>query len=134
MNIKDALEQSLAVPSVDWFAQLTGQLQMCGAKVIPERHWVKLARWLNDLEEDHKEWGKFKHHENHARTEAHESWQWQTFRHKAEDTDLWIVPIDELICLLYQDDSACDFVSIERLTFEGTEDEMDAAIKELLAT
>ena len=53
---------------------------------------------------------------------------------KAGRKTVWIVPVDELVCMAYGDEYACEFIEIMRLSFVGTERQMRAAVKELLET
>jgi len=135
-SMHEQLVNATKVPEVDFFAQLAAELVMAGVKIVPERWWMRLGDWLGENytifdEPEIHDLNGFTHHENHARSQPHESWQWDTF---SQMKGAWVIPVEELICLYDNDPNACDFVSINRLTFVGTEEKLEEAIMEILRT
>jgi hypothetical protein len=136
-SLRDQLREATQVPPVHFFAQLAAQMAMTGVKVVPERYWDRITDWLMELdgeELNRLNLSQFTLHENHRRSGDHDMWQEEVFRKLARENEtVWVIPIDELVCLKYDDEQACDFVSIERLSFCGTESELDEAIEELIS-
>lgn len=138
MNLRIQLEKATYVPEIDSFAWLAANLAMTGVKIVPRQYWDYIAKWLcdpkkcDDLGEvDH---GKFTYHNNHTLNNDHDFWQDDVFGKLAKENDeVWVIPVDELMCLHFNDKDACDFVTIERLSFIGTEKELAAEIDKVFA-
>lgn len=117
---------------IDTFAQLLIQIQKLGAKIVPEKYWDML-RWIinsEKLDNNDRKIAEFKYLSNHLRSKTH--WEWQQNVLKTSKKQLWVIPIEELICFYENDLFACDFVTVSRLIFKGTESELEAAILVLL--
>jgi hypothetical protein len=133
MQIKEMIRIAANVPVVPFWAQLVSGIVMAGAKVLPEDLWDSVSKKLeteHDDLEDLKVDG-FTIENNHARSEEHEIWIIGVIERFAEENPnktIWAIPVDELLCLAEDDDTAYDFVSITRMFFAGTEDELRAAI------
>lgn len=132
MNVKVDLEAVIRIPPIPFNATLAAHIPMSGMKIVPCVYWDDLAKRIvgtinNDwrkLRPNLEEFG-FKFYEHHLRSESHDTWQYTLAeRHPGA----WVIPIDELICVYYNDPKACDFVSINRAVFEGTEEELCDAI------
>lgn len=141
-EILSAMRAGAAAPRVHFWAALMAGPAMEGAKCVPEELWGRLGEALAsqagdfDRVKDLAEGEGFRYHENHARGEAHEAWQSELFgklvaRAEREGAALWFVPCDELVCLHEGADDVCDFVSISRLSFKGSEDRLRAAVDSL---
>ncbi len=143
-GMRKAMEAALPAPKVPPFAGLVLGLTSAGAKIVPPDLWDELAEALKEEEVlsergdmDGEKVGQFEVHTNHDRTENHEVWQpdfVSRLQDKAGRKTVWIVPVDELVCMAYGDEYACEFIEIMRLSFVGTERQMRAAVKELLET
>lgn len=141
-GMRKAMEAALPAPKVPQFAGLVLGLTSAGAKIVPPDLWDGLAEALKEEEVlseradmDGEKIGQFTAHTNHDRTENHEIWQphfVSLLQEKAGRKTIWIVPVDELVCMAHGDEYACEFIRITRLSFVGTEREMRAAVKELL--
>lgn len=137
MKIHEMIRIAANVPVVPFWAQLVSGLVMAGAKILPEDLWgpvcAKLeveADELNYQLEDLKVPG-FTVKENHERNEAHETWTvdvTEQLTEKNPGKTIWAIPVNELICLAKDADDTDDMVSITRMFFAGTEDELRAAI------
>jgi len=138
-GMREAMVAALNPPRVDPFAGLVLGLTASGAKIVPPDLWDELAEALKASgpydEGGDGEVGQFCIHNNHNRSEAHEVWQpdfVSDLLEKAGRKTVWIVPADELTCMAYGDEFACDFVSLTRLSFVGTEKQMRSAVKDLV--
>lgn len=137
-----AMRAAAAAPRIPlWSAYMAGPA-MEGARCVPEELWEKLGEAMAsqagdfDRVKDLAEEEGFAYHENHTRGEAHEPWQSELFAKlvkaaERKGTACWFVPVDELVCLHEEDDTVCDFVSVSRLSFQGSEGDMRAAVHDL---
>lgn len=135
MNIKEMLRVAADVPEVPFWCQLAAGISMAGAKILPEDLWDSVGKKLDEITEqtelDEIEVSGFTSEENHIRSEEHEAWivdAIEEFARKNPGKMIWAIPVNELICLVQDDEEADDMVSITRLFFAGTEDELRAAI------
>ena len=137
----DGYNQAATAPKTPYWVQLAAGLSMAGLKVMPSRLIPKMGRVLRKIssmdevhEDDLKVFyaeAEFILEENHCRSEPHEMWQGElgdTYKN-----DYWVVPVDEIVSITYKDKYACDFVSIQRLLFAGTERDLEDAIDTLTA-
>lgn len=137
MDIREKIRAAAAVPEAPFWSGLVASLAMAGAKIVPEDLWDALGEWACDSEDPEGEatGAGFAYHENHARSESHESWQAYLVK-EIRDTnpgkDVWLVPCDELACLAQDDEELRDLVSIERLSLVGTEQELRGAVARLI--
>lgn len=125
-EILTALQAAAEVPEVQPFGQLAAGMVMNGWRLPPQDMWEDIA---NKLKQDDA-WcgdGIFEAYENHARNKSHE--EWQNAIDAIGDGDRWFIPVEEFICLAYEDEYACDFVTLTRLVFVGTEEEFRAVVK-----
>ena len=137
MKIKEMIRAAADVPVIPYWAQLVSGLAMTGAQIVPEDLWDSIGKKLeteadeleNELEDLKVEGFTIK--ENHARSEGHETWTVnlvERFTNENPGKTIWAIPVNELICLAQDDLDADDMVSITRMLFAGTEDELRAAI------
>ena len=131
-----ALAAAAKTPRIDFFSQLTAGLVANGFTLVPQDLWEALTqKVLNDElldTDDGQMYRGFLVRTNHARSEQHEYWQTTIVPNTEEmSTPAWVIPVDEMVCLAYGDMDACDFVSITRLIFVGTEEELRAAVAAL---
>lgn len=144
-SIHDAIRIAATTSKVPFFSALIAGTVSAGAEMIPEDLWhtVSVALANEDAEElDENEivdGTGFWFEENHLLSESHEVWIEQLVPALIEGhavlgrRKLWFIPVDELVCLVKNDDMARDFVSITRLFFAGTETEMREATAKLIA-
>lgn len=134
-ELSKAYEQAAATPVVPYWVQLVSGLAMAGLKVMPSHLIAKAGRRLSAIadsyisamgyEQDFYAKAGFILVENHCRSESHEEWQSGLGdKHKGK----WVIPVDEILAIDCDDPQACDYVSIQRLLFEGTEEELTKAI------
>lgn len=140
MDTREKLRAAASVPEVPYWSGLVAGLAMAGAKIVPEDLWDEIGKWANagdDDDEDDRSFDLvgFKKHVNHARTDAHETWQ-NWLIHELVDENpgktVWVIPFDELSCLAAQDEMYCDLIDVIRFTFVGTEDELRATLAKAL--
>jgi len=125
------LVETMSVPEVPYWAQLAAMISMNGMKIIPIIFWDDVAQKLkkiNDNDEDY--WNELKKagfevYSNHSRSEPHDYWHTTLAKN---NHGAWVVPVDELLCVAYDDTYAVDFASIVRAVFKGTEEELVEAI------
>ena len=135
-----ALAAAAMTPRIHFFGHLAAGLVATGFSLVPQDLWDTLSRKVRADElldaRDKQMYRGFLVRTNHARSEQHEYWQTTIL----PETKLllppmggriWVIPVDELVCLSYGDMDACDFVSVTRLIFVGTEDELRAAVAAL---
>ena len=116
---------------------------MAGGTLVPESTWAELGEWLDGLDAaeveledcvDRLKAAGFLFLENHLRSRDHREWI-EDALHRITDEDpgrtLWVVPVDELICLHQSNEHANDGVHLRRLVFVGTEPELQVAIVNL---
>ena len=137
--VKD-YEQAEAVSYVPYWIQLVGSLAMSGLKIMPSRLVPKAGKnlrkvWAEEYisvgygsERDFYGEIGFVFVENHCRSHAHELWQSDL---GGKNKGAWVIPIDEIIAITHDDPHACDYISVQRLLFEGTEGELEAAIDKI---
>lgn len=137
-----AMRAAAAAPKIPLWATLMAGPAMEGVRCVPEDLWERLGEAITsqagdyDRLKDLAEEEGFRYHENHTRSDAHEIWQSSLFGKLAasaarDGSTLWFVPCDELACLHEGADDLCDFVSVSRLSFEGSEDCLRAAVHNL---
>lgn len=140
MMIKEMIRTAASVPTVPFWSQLVACLVMAGAKIVPEDLWDVIGKKIQNSDTAWCELAVpgFTTKENHARSESHELWSVtavQDFGHEPNDEKtVWVIPINELACLAENNDTYDDFVSIYRLFFAGTEEELRTAITAWLAS
>jgi len=131
-----ALAAAAKTPRIPFFGQLTAGLVAAGFTLVPQDLWETLTRKVLADElfrtRDRQQYHGFLFRNNHSRSEQHEYWQ-TTILPKSQGTlaPAWVIPVDEFVCLAYDDMGACDFVSISRLIFVGTEEQLRAAVAAL---
>jgi hypothetical protein len=140
-----ALAAAAQTPRIHFFGHLTAGLVAAGFTLIPQDLWVELSRKMRNDKlldtHDKQMYHGFLVRTNHARSEQHEYWQTTIapfafarttyFPQASPNEQTWVIPVDELICLAYGNMDACDFVSITRLLFVGTEEQLRAAVAAL---
>lgn len=137
-----AMRAAAAAPRIPLWASYMAGPAMEGAKCVPEDLWERTGEAVTsqagdyDRLKDLAEEEGFRYHENHTRGDAHEVWQSHLFEKlvrsaKADGATLWFIPCDELACLFEGADDVCDFVSVSRLSFEGSEADLRAAVHNL---
>jgi hypothetical protein len=132
-EILSALAAAAQTPRIPFFGQLAAGLVAAGFTLIPQDLWDVLAQKvladeLSDVRDGQQYYG-FLVRDNHTRSEQHEYWQ-TTILPKSQET-VWVIPVEEFICLSYGEMDACDFVNITRLIFVGTEEQLRAAVASL---
>jgi len=138
MRIREQLNAAASVPEVPFWAQLVGNLSMLGFKVIPEDLWDEVgAAFVKSCENDglpnvDQRIAGWDWHTNHTRSCSHEVWQNDVFNGYPQGANIWVIPVDELVCMAFDDNEAMDFVTLYRATFVGTEQEMRASLPTFL--
>jgi len=136
MTIREKLRAAASVPEVPYWSALVAGLAMAGGRILPEDLWDSIGAFSIDSDgsEDATAYG-FSHHENHSRGESHESWQDRMVRELRDANpgrEVWFIPVDELVCLAAGDEGLRDMVSVERLSFVGSEEELRSAVRSWL--
>jgi hypothetical protein len=142
MEIREMIRAAANIPVVPFWSQLIACLAMAGAKIVPEDLWDAIGKKLQ-ADVDVVSWcdlkiDGFKVIENHVRMAAHEVWtieQIQNFGHEPNDEKtIWAIPLNELYCLAENNDTVDDMISVYRLLFAGTEEELRTAVAAWLAS
>ena len=138
-SIYKSLLAASSVPRVPFFVQLVSGLVQCGCKIVPSEYWKPLGDFFTDdsIDNHDEAFPSWVMKRNHWRGESHESWQARlpdqfniNTNDPADLDSLWVIPIDDLVCLSLNDENASEFIEISRLCFHGTEAEMRLSLKE----
>lgn len=144
-TIFQELAAAANLPRVDYGAHLVAELAMLGIKIIPEDLWDELGKalceadWCNEKLEDFFEGESnpkfgFQVESNHARGENHDTWQFFLSEDygKGKKGGEWCIPVEELQAMHSGGWGYSDMVTVTRIFFRGTEDELRAKVKKLI--
>jgi hypothetical protein len=147
-NMHLAMRAAAGLPTVSFWALLVAIVPLAGGRIVPEDLWdligVKLINVpgstkgeefdgvyaLDIVSETMPEYG-FEVVENHSRSNPHESWSFNLIQEKIEQNpgkDVWVLPVDEIVCLAMGADDYMDMVSLTRAIFIGSEQELRTAL------
>jgi hypothetical protein len=129
-KIREGMKVAATLPKIHFSATLAAHLVMAGFKLVPEDLWDKLSEKLDKIDLDLPVAGDFKSEHNHMRSGDHEVWQCCCLPERYEE-GTWVIPCDELVEIQY-DGEYSDFVSLTRLMFTGTEEEMRKQVNILI--
>lgn len=136
-QLRQAMHTAVSVPRVPTFSSLVGALKMGGYQIVPYDLWEDVGNLvrIEDMGEvadinDRPTVGGWALYSNHERSQPHLEFQDRIANDEDRDST-WIIPVNELECIVHADEYYDDFIEIYRLVFRGTESEMRKAVQDL---
>jgi len=128
--LADELAEATLVNEVSLWASLAACIQLSGMKIVPRVYWDDIIRRFKELDSidlivDGLVKAGFAIHENHMRSDMHETWHYEL---GAKNKGFWVIPVEEFLCVAHDDKGYDDLIEITRAVFDGSEEELVEAI------